>query len=72
MSSGKVEEKSREKSREKILRIIKDNPYATTADMVRETGLTVKGVEWNLKQLKKMGLLKRVGPDKGGRWEVVK
>jgi len=25
----------------------------------------------NLAQMKKTGLLKRVGPDKGGHWEVV-
>ena len=29
-----------------------------------------KGVEWNLKTLKDEGVIKRIGPDKGGHWEV--
>jgi ATP-dependent DNA helicase RecG len=28
-------------------------------------------VERNIKKLQEKGLLKRVGPDKGGRWEVI-
>jgi ATP-dependent DNA helicase RecG len=32
--------------------------------------LTVKGIEWNLKKLKEDGKLERIGPAKGGHWEV--
>jgi ATP-dependent DNA helicase RecG len=34
-------------------------------------GLTVKGVEWHIRKMKDAGILKRIGPDKGGHWEVV-
>jgi len=33
--------------------------------------LTMKGIDWNLNKLKKEGRLKRIGPDKGGQWEVM-
>jgi ATP-dependent DNA helicase RecG len=30
------------------------------------------GIKWNLNKLKNEGLIKRVGPDKGGHWKVKK
>jgi len=35
------------------------------------TGLSVGGVEKNILLLKSEGLIRRVGPDKGGHWEVM-
>ena len=35
------------------------------------TGLTRRGVEWNLRKIKSEGIIKRVGPAKGGHWEVI-
>ena len=64
-------EKSMEKSKEKILALLSVNPHATTADLISETGLSVSGVEKNIRELKAAGRLRRVGPDKGGNWEVV-
>ena len=37
--------------------------------LAAELELTGKGVEWNLKELRKAGKIRRVGPDKGGHWE---
>ena len=64
-------EKSKEKSKEKILALLSANPHATTVDLIEATGLSVSGVEKNLRELKAAGRLRRVGPDKGGHWEVV-
>ena len=64
-------EKSKEKGKEKILALLFANPHATTADLLTETGLSVSGVEKNIRELKAAGRLRRVGPDKGGHWEVV-
>ena len=55
---------------EKILVLIQDNPKITQKDLMIKTGLTRRGVEWNLKKLKDTGRLRRIGPDKGGHWEV--
>jgi ATP-dependent DNA helicase RecG len=63
--------KTRVKTGEKILQIIKENPAVTIPELSKITELTIKGVEWNIKELKKKELLKRIGPAKGGHWEVV-
>jgi ATP-dependent DNA helicase RecG len=64
--------KTREKTRAKMLSLISKNPQITTAQLADAIGITPKGVEWQITQLKKDGLLNRIGPAKGGRWEVVK
>ena len=64
--------KTRVKTGEKILQIIKENPAVTVPELSESTGLTIKGVEWNIKELKKKELLKRIGSNKGGHWEVLK
>ena len=61
-----------EKTMEKILIIIKDNPKITQKEISEKTGLTRRGIEWNLQQLKEKGIIKRIGPDKGGHWEIIK
>ncbi len=43
----------------------------TTKELADKTGLSVKGIEWNIKELKDKGLLRRIGADRGGYWEVV-
>jgi ATP-dependent DNA helicase RecG len=40
--------------------------------LAEQTGLTQKGVEWQIAQLKKQGRLERIGPDRGGHWKVIK
>ncbi len=64
-------EKSREKSREKIICLIRENPTITQKDLVEALHLSVKTIEKHIKKLKAEGLLRRVGPDKGGHWEII-
>ncbi|MBI4388151.1 MAG: putative DNA binding domain-containing protein [Candidatus Omnitrophica bacterium] len=66
----KTRVKTRVKARGKILDAIKQNPQITVPELCAVVGLTQKGVEWNIKRLKDEGLLRRVGPAKGGHWEV--
>ena len=56
---------------EKILNAIKNNSKITQNKLIEVTGLTRRGVEWNLAKLKEKGIIKRIGPAKGGYWEVV-
>ena len=70
--SNTNEEKTRKKTTEKILKSIQNNPYITHRDLADLLGLSEDGVFYNIKKLKQQGLLRRVGPDKGGYWEIVK
>ncbi len=63
-------EKSREKSKEKILRAMGENPTITIQEIANAIGLSIAGVEKIIRLLKKSGDLRRIGPDKGGRWEI--
>lgn len=65
-------EKTREKTREKILKLLGENPGITTAEPAELTKITAKGVEWNLKKMREEKVIKRIGPDKGGYREVIK
>jgi len=56
----------------KLLGIIMENPKITREEMALKTGLSTRGVEYNLNKLKEEGLIKRIGPAKGGHWEITK
>lgn len=66
----KRKENGKRKSREMILSSLALHPDWTTADLMRETGLSRSGVEKNIRQLKAVGLLCRNGADNGGVWQV--
>ena len=61
-----------EKSSEKILSLISENPSITTADLADRIGISTRAVEKHLANLKAKGRLLRIGPDKGGHWEVAR
>ena len=66
--------KSREKkqkSREKILLLLQAHPEYSAKRLSEEIGVTEKAIEKQLAKLKADGRIKRNGPDKGGRWEVI-
>ena len=67
-----MSEKTREKTREKILSILKATPYITMNELAEIVGISKKGLEWQMAKLKKEGRIKRIGPDKGGHWDVMK
>ena len=68
----KSREKSREKSSEKIIGIIRKRPMITISELTEISRLSHAGIEKIIKNLKKEGRIKRIGPDKGGHWEVVR
>ena len=70
-TARKTAARTTQKNASKILSVLRRNPDATRKDLVAVTGLTEDGVKWNLRKLKAAGRLRRIGPDKGGHWEVV-
>ena len=55
-----------------LIKIITQMPSATIAEMQDQLGITRDGVNKAVKRLKAAGVIRRVGPDNGGHWEVVK
>lgn len=55
-----------------IINYLKINPNAGRKEITTNiAGITENGVKYNLKRLKELGLIKRIGSSKGGKWEVV-
>lgn len=59
------------KSSQKILELISASPNITISEIADRLGMTTRGVDKNIKRLKEQGVIRRVGPDKGGHWEVI-
>ena len=70
-STREKEVVTREKTREKILLLMKVSPKITTSQMAKKIGISPKGVEWQISKLKADGSIRRIGPDNGGHWEVM-
>ena len=58
-------------SAEKILAYLRTTPTASAHELSIVVNLTVRAVEKNLRALRESNRLRRVGPDKGGHWEVI-
>ena len=56
---------------EKILEAIRENSKITQKQLAAVSGLSLRGVEWNMAKLKNEGKIKRLGSDKKGTWEIV-
>ena len=70
-SSMKSSMKSGMKSDNRLLLVLKDDPTMSLPKMAEAIGLSVAGVRKVLDKLRATGRIRRIGPDKGGRWEVV-
>ena len=69
--SLKGNQKSSQKSSQKILAILKSMPDATLSELSNAMGLSLAGVKKNVRKLRDANLIRRIGPDKGGHWEVM-
>jgi uncharacterized protein (UPF0332 family) len=55
---------------QKIIELIKEKSSITREELALAIGITPDGVKYNLQKLIKEGKIKRIGPDKGGHWEI--
>ena len=69
--SQKSTQKSAQKSSQKIVDFMQGDPTITIADLARRLGVTDRAVKKQIEKLKALGRIRRIGPDKGGHWEVV-
>ena len=59
-------------NRKKIIKLISGNPHISINVMAEKVGISQTAIEKNLGYLQEKGYIKRVGPKKGGHWEVMK
>ena len=66
-----LSEKGCQKTSDKLVSLLKDRPTLTQDGMARAIGISRQAIQKHLANLKSAGRIRRVGPDKGGHWEVL-
>ena len=58
------------KTRDKIIDLLRQNPKLSATALAAEIGISAKGIQRHLANFKAEGILHRIGPDKGGQWQI--
>lgn len=67
---GEGIEKGDQKSKVKVIDMIVRNPSITIPEIAATLEMSIPGIEKIIRSLKEKNCLRRIGPDKGGHWEV--
>ena len=65
---GKV---NSQKNSQKIVDLIKERPEITTTEMAEQIGISRRSIVNITNKLQEEGIIRRVGSNKGGHWEVI-
>jgi ATP-dependent DNA helicase RecG len=68
----KISVKSALKTASAIIDAMKEDPHITVPEIARTISVSTRTVNNYIRRLKETGFIRRVGPDKGGHWEVVR
>lgn len=70
MKGEKLGERLGENER-RILQLIEADNSISISIMAKTVGISTTAVDNNLKKLKQKGVLRRIGPDRGGHWKIL-
>jgi len=72
VTTRKTVEKTTQNTTQKIIEIIREDPFISRRQLASRIGsISEDGIKYHIEKMKKKGILKRIGPAKGGHWEVV-
>jgi len=54
-----------------IIKEMKSNKYTTISKLSKIAGISERKIKENIRILKNKGIIRRIGPDRGGHWEIV-
>jgi len=60
------------KRQQEILKALTDKPTISREELVESLEINPSAIQKHVATLMKKGFIKRIGPDKGGYWEVLK
>ena len=69
-ATQKRPETDQQKQEDAILKLIKENHYIRRKEMVSRLDIHESSVKCRLASLQEKGMIKHIGPNKGGYWEV--
>ncbi len=56
----------------RMMELLRVDPTITRKRIAETLGITEDSAKWHLQTLQEAGFVRRVGPDKGGHWEITK
>jgi ATP-dependent DNA helicase RecG len=59
------------RSQKMILKLMAENPGISKRELSIKVGIGATAVDKNIVALKKKGFIKRIGPAKGGYWQII-
>jgi len=62
---------NKQKTSDRVIELLRANPNHTAKTLADTIGITAKGIEKHLANLKTKGKIHRIGSAKGGHWEVI-
>jgi len=72
-TTQKTTRKTTRKTTQKILDLLRENPNASRKELaLMLENITENGIKYHLNKLSKEKIITRIGPDKGGHWEITK
>ena len=71
LNEGEKDLENLNQSQKKIVEEIAKNKNITQQELSKIIGINEKNIRINISKLKEKGILKRVGADKGGYWEII-
>ena len=71
-TTGKTPGKTTGKTPDLILLLLSENPAASIPELAEKIEKSERAVERAIRKLREEGRIRRIGPAKGGHWEVVK
>ena len=60
------------RNQQQILELLRQHPHMAARELAQQVGISSRKIEQNIARLKELQLLKRIGPARGGHWEVLK
>jgi ATP-dependent DNA helicase RecG len=69
-TSQKASQKTSQKTSQKILEGMVSDPSVTIAALAEECNVSTRAIKYHIKRLQEEGRIRRIGPDKGGRWAL--
>lgn len=70
ISTQKTGDSTQTSTQEQILNILREYPQTSRKELAKIIGITEDGIKKQLANLKKAGMIERIGADNGGHWEV--
>ncbi len=64
--------KSLTRNQQQILELLRQHPHMAARELAQQAGISSRKIEQNIARLKKLQFFQRIGPAKGGHWEVLK